>query len=91
MTVDRGDPQRPEIRCRLEAQATKMQGTIAAGDIGAVFSATPPLEMHAVVGNLEVKQNFVFRLVDISRAHSHCVIARKVFIRLLEEGPGSPE
>ena len=33
---------------QLGVQATKMQGTIAAGDIGAVFAATPPLEMHAV-------------------------------------------
>ena len=51
---------------QLGAQATKMQGTIAAGDIGAVFSAAPPLEMHvlihSLVGSLEVKQNFVFSI-----------------------------
>ena len=51
---------------QLGAQATKMQGTIEAGDVDAVFSATLPLEMHvliySLVGSLEVTQNFVFSI-----------------------------
>ena len=68
-----------------------MQGTMAAGDIGAVFSATPPLEMHAVDLQLgrELGSDTELRFFDWWRFRehtlSHCAIARKVFIRLFEE------
>ena len=71
-----------------------MQGTIAAGDIGAVFSAAPPLEMHALdlQHGRELGSDAELRFFDwwTFREHtlSHCAIARKVLIRLLEEAQG---
>ena len=46
--LDKGDPQRLEVRCRMMVQETNVQSTMAAGDIGAVCAATSIIGMLAV-------------------------------------------
>eukprot|EP00971_Amphidinium_carterae_P204577 4059829-Amphidinium_carterae.1 len=60
------------------------------------FAATPPLETLRLLCSLcslcmstPKSDDFVIQVWDISRAHQHCVLKRKVFIRLLEEDPNS--
>ena len=84
--VDKGDDSRPEYRSRLVAQETRASSTIASGDIGAVFAATPPLECLRIVCSLIMSSDpaagLVLRVLDISRAHPHCEIKRVVHVRL---------
>jgi hypothetical protein len=76
-------------------QETRRRSTIAAGDIGAVFAAAPPLECLRIVCSLvmssDPSQKWVIRFLDISRAHPSCKIHRKVFIVLPPEDPRSQE
>ena len=79
VTVNRYDPQLLEVRCRLAVQETKMQHTIAAS---VQLSERPTVRKLAMICSLvmssEVKQKIVV-LLDLSRAHPHCVITRKLF------------
>ena len=87
------DGARPDYRSRLVVQGTRASGTMAAGDIAATFAATPPLEaLRLFVGQVMTGgpgSEIVLRFLDISRAHPHCPIHRKVYIRLPQEGPSS--
>ena len=90
MDTDKGDEQRPDVRCRLVIQETRSSSTIAKG---ATFAATPPLECLRIVCSLVMStptdKDHVIRFLDISRAHPHCRIRRLVYIRLPEEDPRS--
>eukprot|EP00971_Amphidinium_carterae_P185401 3681190-Amphidinium_carterae.1 len=62
------------------------------------FAATHPLETLRLLCNLcslcmsaPESDDFVIQVWDISRAHQHCKLKRKVFIRLPEEDPRSRE
>ena len=91
----KGDATRPDYRSRLVVQETRASSTIASGDIGAVFAATPPLECLRIVCSLimssEPAAGLVLRVLDISRAHPHCEIKRVVHVRLPAEDPRSQE
>jgi hypothetical protein len=93
--TDKGDEQRPDIRCRIVVQETRSQSTIAKDDVGATFAATPPLECLRLVCSLVIStpaaKDHVIRFLDISRAHPHCKIRRLVFIRLPAEDPNSAD
>ena len=90
---NKGDDARPDYRSRLVVQETRTSGTIAAGDIAATFAATPPLEaLRLLVSQVmtgDPGSEIVLRFLDISRAHPHCPIHRKVYIRLPQEDPSS--
>ena len=90
---NKGDDVRPDYRSRLVVQETRASGTIAAGDIAATFAATPPLEaLRLLVSQVmtgDPGSEIVLRFLDISRAHPHCPIHRKVYIRLPQEDPSS--
>ena len=90
---NKGDDVRPDYRSRLVVQETRTSGTIAAGDIAATFAATPPLEaLRLLVSQVmtgDPGSEIVLRFLDISRAHPHCPIHRKVYIRLPQEDPSS--
>eukprot|EP00971_Amphidinium_carterae_P149811 2969849-Amphidinium_carterae.1 len=57
------------------------------------FAATPPLETLRLLCSLCMSaaesDDVVSQVWDISRAHQHGVLKRKVFIRLPEEDPNS--
>ncbi|CAK0792782.1 unnamed protein product, partial [Prorocentrum cordatum] len=93
--IDEGDADRPGCRSRLVVQETKAQSTIAGGDIGAVFAATPPLECFRLICSMAMSsdpsEGRVLRVLDISRARPHCEIKRTVYIKLPEEDPMSQE
>ena len=90
---NKGDDARPDYRSRLVVQETRTSGTIAAGDIAATFAATPPLEALRLLASQVMTgdpgSEIVLRFLDISRAHPHCPIHRKVYIRLPQEDPSS--
>eukprot|EP00971_Amphidinium_carterae_P235360 4670681-Amphidinium_carterae.1 len=59
----------------------------------ATLAATPPLETLRLLCSLctsaPESDDVVIQVWDISRAHQHCVLKRRVFIRLPEEDPNS--
>eukprot|EP00971_Amphidinium_carterae_P109858 2176286-Amphidinium_carterae.1 len=72
---------------------TRGNSSIAVGDVMSTFAATPRLETLRLLCSLCMSaaesDDFVFQVWDISRAHQHCKLKRKVFIRLPEEDPCS--
>jgi hypothetical protein len=87
---NKGDDDRPEVRCRLVAQETRRRSTIEVSDAAAVFSATPPLEAIRSILSLamttgSVTEQLVIRFLDISRAHPHCPVRRSVYVWLPPE------
>ncbi|CAK0865359.1 unnamed protein product, partial [Prorocentrum cordatum] len=70
--IDKGGTDRPDYGSRLS--------TIAGGDVGAAFAATPPLEclrlICSMVMSSDPSEGRVLRFLDISRAHPPCEIKR---------------
>ena len=92
--INKGDDMRPNVRCRLCVQETKRRSPM---DIVDTFSATPPYEalrlmvsMTMTPRNIE-EANHVLLFVDITRAHPHCLMTRKLWIKLPSEDPRSNE
>ena len=87
--TNEGDTERPFVRARLVAQATKTT-KMDLTDTSMAFAATPPVEgvrfllSRAMTG--EKKKNaqdeLVIAFCDISRAHIHSPVRRKVAIRM---------
>ncbi|CAK0861852.1 unnamed protein product, partial [Prorocentrum cordatum] len=71
------------------------QSTIAGGDIGAVFAATPPLVCLRLICSMAMSsdpsEGRVLCFLGISRAHPHCEIKSTVCIKLPGEDPMSQE
>jgi hypothetical protein len=88
LDVNKGDASRIEIRSRLVAQETQWRSDIAAGDVAATFAATPPLEgirllvSLAVSGqsHLQPSAQRVLGFYDISRAHFHSPVRRRLYV-----------
>ena len=88
--TNKGDTERPFIRARLVAQETKKTTKMDLTDTSMTFVATPPVEgfrfllSRAVTG--EKKENaqdeLVIAFFDISRAHFHSPVRRRVVIRM---------
>eukprot|EP00971_Amphidinium_carterae_P051914 1022069-Amphidinium_carterae.3 len=91
----RPDPETPDLRSRLVVLRTRGNSSMAAGDVMSTFAATPPLETLRLLCFLCMSaaesDDFVIQVWDRSRAHQHCKLKRKVFIRLPEEDPRSEE
>ena len=87
--LNKGDDEHMEVRSRLVAQETKRQSTIEPGDTAAVFAAAPPLETLRFLGSMAMtadpNKKWVLRFLDVSRAHLHCKMRRRVFVRLPPE------
>jgi len=89
--VNKGDDSRPEYRSRLVTQETKRVSTIEAGDVAAVFAATPPLEALRTLLSLAMSSPVrgpdqpVLMFLDVSRAHLHSDLHRDVFVVAPEE------
>eukprot|EP00971_Amphidinium_carterae_P118436 2346583-Amphidinium_carterae.1 len=67
----------------------------AAGDVMSTFAVTPALETLRLLCSLCMSaaeyDDFVIQVWDISRAHQHCQLKRKIFIRLPEEDSNSEQ
>ena len=97
ISTNKGDTERPFIRARLVAQETKKTTKMDLTDMSMTFAATPLVERlrfllsRAMAG--EKKKNAQDELVvaffDISRAHCHSPVRRKVAIRM-QGGPSCP-
>ena len=98
--VSKGDRGRAEVRSRLVVQETRRVSSIPADDIASTFAATPPLEalrwlLAAAVtespGEAPVCER-ALSFLDISRAHLHSPIRRRVYVKApkedLDAGPG---
>ena len=83
---NKGDDVAPEVRSRLCVQETRFRTTIDPGDLAAVFSATPPLEALrfllclAMTLVMPAGVILVIRFLDISRAHPHSPVRRKIYV-----------
>ena len=88
---NKGDTTREDLRSRLVAQETRRVSSIADGDIAATFAATPPLEALRFLLSLAMtlpRQNgedWVLVFIDISRAHPHCDVRRRIVVELPAE------
>ena len=89
---NKGDADNVILRSRLVLQETKKVSSIAADDIGATFSATPPLESLRLLLSLAMSldpmdpdDDLVFVFIDISRAHPHCDVLRDIYMELPKE------
>ena len=88
--TNKGDTEHPFIQDRLVAQETKRTTKMDLTDTSMTFAATPPVEgfrfllTRAMTG--EKKRNpqheLVIAFFDISRAHFHSPVRRKVAIRM---------
>ena len=89
MTVNKGDDQNPEIRCRIVAQEFN---THKREDL---FAATPPLEAKKMLFSFAVTEGIGYikgnhlkgmklDFIDIRRAYYHAVAQRKIYIKLPE-------
>eukprot|EP00971_Amphidinium_carterae_P252950 5021852-Amphidinium_carterae.1 len=89
------DPGAPDLGSRLVVQETRGNSSLAVGDVMSTFAATPPLETLRLLCSLCMSapesDDFVIQVWDISQAHQHCKLKRKVFSRLPEEDPRSGE
>lgn len=82
----KGDDERPDIRARLVVQETRRRSTIAAGDIAATLSATPPVEALRMVLSMTMMLHsdpadpIVVKQVDTTRAHPHVDTKRENYV-----------
>ena len=90
------DPSKPAVRSRLCVAETKKQTTMDLNDASLTFSATPPYECLRMLISLTMtplpgEEDHVLMFLDITRAHPHCPMRRKVWINLPAEDPRSGE
>ena len=88
--TNKGDTEHPFVRARLVAQETKKTTKVDLTDTSMTLAATPLVEgfrfllSRATTG--EKKKNaeteLVMAFIDISRAHFHSAVRRKVAIRM---------
>ena len=89
LTINKGDDENPEIRCRIVA---KEFNTSKREDL---FAATPPLEAKKMLFSFAVTEGIGYQkgkkeegmkldFIDIRRAYYHAVARRKVYIKLPE-------
>ena len=95
--VNKGDDAHPNVRCRLCVAETKGRTTLDLGDPTQTFSATPPYEALRCLVSMVMsprtreEESHVLMFLDITRAHPHCDMKRKLWIRLPKEDPRSTE
>lgn len=88
-----GSKAAPEYRSRLVVIETKRRSTIYLQDNGSVFASTPPLEAtrnicssvmsrSIAVGQCTKDDDVILAFFDISRAHPHVELKRRLFVEL---------
>ena len=81
MDINKGDAIRKEYRSRLTVKELKAKYPM---DSAEIFAATPPIECLRLIYSLTmsdpVEDEIVLGFIDISRAHAHADISRKVYI-----------
>lgn len=91
VTSSKGDARNIEIRARLVVQETKRLSSIAPCELLATFAATPRLEALrlsfslVMIQDLIDEEDWVIVILDISRAHPHCKMSRRVLVEFLKE------
>ena len=86
--LDKGDKDGPKVRFRLVCQETRGRSTLGVEDWSSVFAATPPYEAFRLQLNAAMTgpradnpdDDLVLTFFDISRAHLHSPLMRKVYI-----------
>ena len=86
--LDKGDKNAPKVRSRLVCQETRRRSTLDVEDWSSVFAATPPyeafrLQLSAAMTGPKADNpddDLVLTFFDISRAHLHSPLMRKVYI-----------
>ncbi len=81
--TNKGDDERPAVRCRLCVAETKKQTTMDLNDPSLTFSATPPYEALRMIISLLMtlqpgEEDHVLMFLDETRAHPPCVMRRMV-------------
>ena len=90
------DPNVPAVRSRLCVAETKKQTAMDLTDPTLTFAATPPYECLRMLVSLTMtpragEEQDVLMFLDITRAHPHCPMRRKVWIALPAEDPRAQE
>ena len=88
--TNKGDTKKQVIRARLVAQETKNKTTMDPSNSAATFAATPPIEglrfmLSRVMTGPSARNDddeIVLGFFDISRAHFHSPVRRKIVIRV---------
>ena len=89
--VNKGDRDRPNVRCRLTVQETRKQTSIDTSDTAATFAATPPYEALRfllscwMTPRTNEEWSHVVVFIDISRSHPHAPVRRDVWIKSPED------
>ncbi|CAK0899647.1 unnamed protein product, partial [Prorocentrum cordatum] len=93
--VNKGDDRKPNVRCRLRVAETRYRTSMDLGGPSQTFSATPPHEALRMLisfccspRNAEEDQH-VLMFPDITRAHPHCEMKRKLWVKFPAEDPRS--
>ena len=85
--VNKGDEQRPDVRCRLVMKETNRLTTLGPEDAASAFAGTPPLEglrlliSLAMSGEQTGPDDNVIMFLDISRAHLHPDTLRDIYVK----------
>ena len=94
--VNKGDAQRLDVRSRLAVVETKNRTTLSEEDNAQTFSASPPYEVLLLVSFVMSprdtdEKNHVLMFIDITRAHPHCTMRRRMWVQLQAEETRSEE
>ena len=94
--VNKGDAVAPQVRCRWVVKETKWKTTMDVSNPALTFSAAPPYEALRFICSMVMSPSckeeygFVLLFIDITRAHPHAVMTRKVWVNLpLEDARAS--
>ncbi|CAK0853831.1 unnamed protein product [Prorocentrum cordatum] len=95
--VDKVDDRKPNVRWRLCVAETRYCTSMDLGGPSQTFSATPPYEALRMLisfccspRNADEDQR-VLMFLDITRAHPHCEMKRKLWVKLPAEDPRSAD
>ncbi|CAK0839184.1 unnamed protein product [Prorocentrum cordatum] len=95
--ANKGGDRKPNVRCRLCVAETRYRTSMELGAPSQTFSATPPHEALRMLisvccsaRNVEEDQH-VIMFLDMTRAHPHCEMKRKLWVKLPSEDPRSAD
>ena len=95
--VNKGDESHPDLRSRMCVAETRRRTSMDLHCIAETFSATPPYEALRFIVSVTmtprtaVEEEHVLLFLDVTRAHPHCFLTRKVWCKLPQEDPRSNE
>eukprot|EP00959_Pyramimonas_sp_CCMP1952_P216753 4532901-Pyramimonas_sp.AAC.1 len=94
--VNKGQPDAPQVRSRLVVKETRYHTNLDTSG-GSSFSQTPPYEALRMLCSCQMtpasqmQVDYVIIFIDITRAHPHCKMRRKVWVVLPPEDPEAAE